>query len=117
MNLSVEFLRVSNLAVSFFVELCALIALGYWGFHVGNTGLLKISFGILVPLLTAFVWGIFLAPKSSTRLHGWMNVCLKLLVFGFSIDALWGTGLHSIAMILGTIVIINRIFAYVCSQQ
>lgn len=115
--MSVEFWKASNLALSFFVELCALVALGYWGIHIGNTGLLKITFGILVPLLTACVWAIFLAPKSSKRLHGWMNVCLKLLVFGFSVVALWVAGLHSIAIILGSIVIVNRFLSYVWNQQ
>ncbi|GMA65997.1 YrdB family protein [Alicyclobacillus fastidiosus] len=116
-KMSVQFSKVSNSALSFFVELCALIALSYWGIHIGTTGLLKITFGILVPLVTAFVWGIFLAPKSSKRLYGWMNVCLKLLVFGLSVVALWVTGLHSIAVILGSIVIVNRFLSYVWGQQ
>ena len=64
-----ETIKLLNEAVRFFLELCILIILGYWGFKTGNSTFTKILLGIGSPLLFAVIWGIFLAPKSATRLQ------------------------------------------------
>lgn len=47
-----------NLAVRFFLEIAAFIAIGYWAW-VTYTGILHFVLVILLPLIAALVWGIF----------------------------------------------------------
>jgi hypothetical protein len=53
-----ELIKGANLALRFLLELCALGALGYWGFKTGNGTLAKRGFGVGAPLVAAVVWGI-----------------------------------------------------------
>lgn len=115
--MNVEGWKAMNLALSFFLELCALASLSYFGIRAGNTGVLKTILGILLPLSVAFVWGRFLAPKSTKKLHGSMYVGLKMMILGISIVALWSTGLHSLAMLFAILVLVNRLFSYVWRQR
>jgi len=43
-------LKMLNLAVAFLLELCMLVAVGYWGFKTQSSWVLKILFGIGLPL-------------------------------------------------------------------
>ncbi|MGJ9457317.1 YrdB family protein [Oceanobacillus sp. CF4.6] len=49
----------------FLLEIAALIAFSYWGFHVDKGIFIKVLLGISTPILIAFVWGLFLAPKAT----------------------------------------------------
>lgn len=70
-------LKVINLAVRLLLEICALIAVGYWGFKTGSGWLLKILFGIGAPILIAVLWGMFGAPKSVYPFQGWHSLGLS----------------------------------------
>ena len=48
-------IKSANLALRFLLELCALVAFGYWGFQTGQGLLLKIGLGIGVPLVAVAV--------------------------------------------------------------
>jgi hypothetical protein len=50
-----EIITSGNLALRFLLELCALVALGYWGFRTGSGLFAKIGLGIGVPLLTIMI--------------------------------------------------------------
>ena len=52
-------LKYANLALAFFLELCALAALGYWGFVTGEGLPARIGLGVGAPLLAAVLWGAF----------------------------------------------------------
>ena len=78
---SIQMLTViqgSNLALRFLLELCALVALGYWGFHTDRGMGLKLVLGIGAPLLAAVIWGTFVAPKASVQLPGALREGLAL---------------------------------------
>lgn len=64
-----EIIKPANLALRFLLELCILVALGYWGFKTRAGWAVKIGLGIGGPLVVAVVWEIFLAPNSSIRLQ------------------------------------------------
>ncbi len=53
-----ELIKGANLALRFLLELCALGALGYWGFKTGNTTIAKIALGVGAPLVASgpFAW-------------------------------------------------------------
>jgi hypothetical protein len=49
-------LKASNLGMRFVLELCALAALGYWGFKTGHGIFLKVILGLGAPLAAATIW-------------------------------------------------------------
>ena len=49
-------IQSANLALRFILELCALAALGYWGFQTGQNLFVKIVLAIGAPLLAAYDW-------------------------------------------------------------
>ena len=77
-----ELIKGANLALRFLLELCALGALGYWGFKTGSATLAKIGLGISVPLVAAIVWAMFVSPKASVQLPGILVLLLQVLIFG-----------------------------------
>jgi hypothetical protein len=109
-------LAVANLALSFFLELCLLAALGYWGFRAGVGTLPRFILGIGAPLLAAALWGLFLAPKSNRRLRGLPFDLLKLMLFGLAVLALYVAGQPILALVFGLIVILNRVLVHLLKQ-
>jgi hypothetical protein len=64
----VELVASSNLALRFVLELGALAALGYAGFHTDRGMLLRALVGVGAPLLAGLLWSLFVAPAAQTRL-------------------------------------------------
>jgi hypothetical protein len=108
--------KSANLALSFFLELCMLAALGYWGFTTGGEFVTRITLGIGAPLLAAVVWGIFLAPASSRRLAQPFRLVLELAIFGLAIIALYAAGQPAWALIFGIVYVINKVLQFVWHQ-
>ncbi|MBX3080137.1 MAG: YrdB family protein [Anaerolineae bacterium] len=107
----------ANLALSFLLELVALVALGYWGFQASDNTLLKFILGLGAPILLIVVWGMWLAPKSSRRLRRpWLQI-VKLLVFGVTALALANAGQTTLAVIFAVVVIINAALAEIWKQE
>jgi hypothetical protein len=106
-------LKSLNLSLAFFLELAMLAAFAYWGFHTGQSTIVKIGLGIGIPLLVAVIWGLFMAPNSSRRLQGAAYLALKLLLFGLAVAALITTSNDTLGIVLGVVVVINTILLYV----
>jgi hypothetical protein len=111
-----ELIKVINLASRFLLELCALVALGYWGFKTGSRAITKIGLGIGAPLLVAVVWGTFLSPQALVQLPELLVLILQVLVFGSAAAALVATGHRTLALVFAVIVVINAILMYVWGQ-
>ena len=109
-------LKSINVAVRFLLEMCILIAIGYWGFKTGSGWFLKILLGIGVPLLIAMIWGTFGAPKATYHLNGFNLLLLEVIVFGSGVAALYVTKNYSLAWGFAAIVIANRILMFVWEQ-
>src|SRR5437764_5435671 len=104
-----EVIKTANVALRFLLELCILVALGYWGVQTGQGLLAKIGLGIGVPLVAAVVWGLVEASSSPWQLHDpWHLVCssqvslqaccstdLKRLVFGTDVPYSQHKGLEA----------------------
>ena len=106
----------ANLLLRFLLELSALGALGYWGFH-STTGLLgRLALGIGAPLVAAVIWAIFVSPNASVPLStpGWLLV--QGGVFGAAMVGLMSSGRTSTALVLGLLVTINGALMYVWGQ-
>jgi hypothetical protein len=83
-------LKPLNLGLRFVLELCMLVALGIWGFSE------SIVLGIAAPVAAAVVWGAWIAPKATRRLHDPARLAIELLLFGAAGAALAAAG-HAIA--------------------
>jgi hypothetical protein len=106
-----------NLALAFFLELCALGALAYWGFNASEITLLRLILGLGAPLAMIIFWGIYLAPKSSRRLKEPTMSVAKLVIFGLTAAALASTGQATTAAIFMAAVILNLALALFWRQH
>ena len=111
-----ELIKGINLALRFLLELCALGALGYWGFKTGGGLLAKIGLGIGSPLIPAVVWGTFLSPQAPVQLPGLLSSALQTLIFGLAAAGLVATGHRTLALASGAAVVVNAILMYVWEQ-
>jgi Protein of unknown function (DUF2568) len=88
--------KVANLALRFLLELAALGALAYWGFHEFD-GATAILVGIGAPLAAAIAWGTFVAPRRRVPRGEALRWLVELIVFGAAAAALIDAG----AVVLG----------------
>jgi hypothetical protein len=109
-------IKGANLALRFLLELCAVGALGYWGFKTGGGAVAKIILGIGAPLLAAVVWGTFLSPRAAFALPGALVLLLQALVFASGVAGLAATGYSELALVFGVIVVVNAVLMYVWGQ-
>ena len=108
-----QIIKSINLLLRFLLELCLLVAFGYWGFKTGQPMMVKIGLGIGGPLLFAVIWGIFLAPNSSRRLQEPWLLLLELVIFGLALAALYRTGQDSLTWTFGLTYVTNKILMVV----
>jgi hypothetical protein len=83
--------EAAALAVRFGLELCALAALGWWGFSVGD-GVVSYVLGFGAPLAGAVVWGVLAAPKGRFGGRDPMRLAGEIVVFGAAVVALAALG-------------------------
>ncbi len=101
-------LHAINLGLRFVLELCLLAALGYWGFQLDQSLLLRIVAGVGAPLLAATVWGMFVAPKAANQLADPARFGVELTLFALGAGALWLAERPSLGAALLVIYLINR---------
>jgi hypothetical protein len=102
-------IKAGNLVLRFVLELCLLAVFGFWGFSAGQSTAMKIGLAIGALLTCAIIWGIFLAPASSRRLHEPWRLILELILFGLAILALYRMGQYEWAGVFGLVYGINKI--------
>ena len=109
-------LKLLNLAVRFLLELCMLAAVAFWGFKTQSSWVMKILFGIGLPVLIATLWGMFLAPKATRPLSGASFLTLELILFSTGALALFASGKPTLGWIYTITVILNKILLIVWKQ-
>jgi hypothetical protein len=112
----VETLKQANLGLRFLFELCALVALGYWGFRTDWGTAAKIGLGIGAPLLMAVVWGAFVAPKARVTLPATAREFLGLAILELAAVALAAAGAPALAIAFGILVLVNAVLKVVWNQ-
>jgi hypothetical protein len=110
-------LFLANEALAFLLEIVALGALAYWGFHVGNGGAAKAVLAIGAPLLAAVAWGLFAAPRARFKVPLAAVLVVKALVFGAATAALVATGHLVLAAVFAVVVTANTAIATVGRQH
>lgn len=108
--------RALNLGVRFLLELCALAALGYWGFQTGGSLPLKLVLGIGAPLVAATVWGAFVSPKAAVRVSAPVALIFEIAVFGSAAAALFASGQPTLAGAFALVALVSRTLKAVWRQ-
>ncbi len=96
-----------TLLVRFLLELCALAAVGWWGFETGDTAAVSWLLGIGAPLLVAVVWGTFISPKATVKVPAAVWIGLQALVFGAAALALAVVAPAGLAAVFAVIVVLH----------
>ena len=112
-----ELIKGATLALRFLLELCALGALGYWGFKTGGGVLAKVGLGLGVPLAAAVVWGTFVAPKALLKVPGVVRLFIEMAVFASATGALYAAGNTRLAWALMMIYVVHRVILIVLWQR
>jgi hypothetical protein len=107
-----------NLALRFALEIAALVALGYGGWHAGS-GLWRFVLMIALPLLAALLWGGFRPPDEPHHptqprfaVSGKVRLLIEALVFGGGAWGLFSSGLTTLGWIYTIIVIVHYALSY-----
>lgn len=98
--------RLGNLGLAFALELAAIAALAYWGFHSGASTGTRVVLGIGAPAVAIVLWGLFAAPKATFGSPA-LYVLTVVLVIGGAALALWSTGQHVIGVLLVALFVAN----------
>lgn len=107
-----------NLTLRFFLEMSALIAMGYWGW-TQNQGLPRWLLTIGLPILAAVLWGTFAVPNDPSRsggapvpTPGILRLLLELLFFALAAYALVASQQAPIGWAFAIVTIIHYVFSY-----
>ncbi|MCC7207796.1 MAG: YrdB family protein [Anaerolineae bacterium] len=103
-----DLLKAVNLAVTFFLELAMLAALGYWGFSASDSLPLQLLLGLGAPLVAILIWARFMAPKSPSHLTGAPYLVLKTMLFGAAALGLIAAGQPAWALAFVIVALINQ---------
>ena len=109
-------LRSIALALRFILELCALAALGYWGWKTGHGALTKLVLGIGAPLGAAVVWGMVVSPKATVDASPAVRFAVEIAVFGSAILGLWVSGQPDLAVALVFVYVVHRVLLSISSR-
>jgi Protein of unknown function (DUF2568) len=109
-------LKNANLALAFFLELGVLVALGYWGFQMGQGTIAKIGLGIGAPLMAVVVWGLFGAPNATWHLNGPWRLILEVVFFGSAAVALFISGQRVLGVVFALVFVLNHALIYAWAQ-
>jgi Protein of unknown function (DUF2568) len=107
-----------NLAIRFFLELMALVAMGFWGWRQGGS-MTRYVLAALVPLAAAALWGIFAVPGDPSRsgsalvaVPGALRLGLEAAFFAFAVWALYRLGNISLARTMAAALAVHYAVSY-----
>ena len=107
-----------NLTVRFILEMVALVALGYGGWHATDSWL-RYVLAIGLPLLMAVLWGGFRPPNephhpshATIPVSGKVRLLIEALAFGGGAWGFFSTGATITAWVFTIIVIVHYALSY-----
>ena len=106
-----------NLALRFFLEMGALVAMGGWGWHRAM-GPWRYLLALAIPVVAMSLWGVFAVPQDPSRsgrapvpVPGTARLFLEVGFFGFATWALVSSGHRVPALVFGTLVLVHYAFS------
>lgn len=109
-------IKAGNVAVRFFLELCALAALAYWGATVGVRMAGRIALAVALPGLAALIWALVVAPGARIDLGAALRLVLEILIFGAAVTVLLLRHQVTLAVVLALVYLINRVLMAIWDQ-
>jgi hypothetical protein len=104
-----------NLALRFFLELAALVAMGYWGW-TQHDGFARWLLAIGVPVVAAAAWGIFRVPgdpgDAPVPVPGLVRLTLEFAFFSGATWALFAAGRPSWGWAFGIVTLLHYAASY-----
>jgi hypothetical protein len=107
-----------NLVFRFLLEVCVLVAVGFWGWYQGD-GWLRFIFGFGLPILFAAIWGTFNVPNDPSRsgkapivTRGFIRLALELTIFALATWALYDVGSTKMSLTFGALVAVHYALSY-----
>lgn len=94
-------MKAANLGLRFLLELCLLAALAYVGLQV------NIVLAVVLPVVVAVVWGIFVSPKARYPLPLWAWIAVQAVLFGGAVIGLIVAGSVVLGIVFGVVVAAN----------
>lgn len=91
------------LTIRFLCELGAVVAVGWWGYHV------HIALTVALPLVVGVVWGLFVAPRAKSRLRDPWRFVVESLVWMGATAAL--TTIVPLAITFGALAFVTAVLA------
>jgi hypothetical protein len=105
-------MKILNLLLRFLLEVCALIALGYWGLHAAG---LLLCIG--APLLFALLWGLFAAHKAKFPPPQPWKAIVGAVLLEVTPLVLLSAGQGTWAAVLALVIAVNSGFVYLRKYQ
>jgi len=101
-------MRALQLTLRFALEVCALAALAYAGWHVAGPVWVRILVAVALPLIAAVVWGQWVAPRARRPLPDPQRLVPEWVVFGGATVALFLAGHPILGAALAVVAAGNR---------
>lgn len=98
-----------NLLLRLLLELCVLLSIGYWGFQLKRTWIIKFAAGLGLPIIVMAFWTVFIAPDSTYELSQPVRTIMELVVFALGAYALYASRHPVLAKVFSFTVFINMI--------
>jgi len=98
----------AHLAIRFALELALLASLAYWGWHLGDGGLVGVLLAVAIPMAAGALWGIFRtrgdtgAAEPTVAIPGVLRLALEFALIGFAAYGVWSSGSRAAAETLLT---------------
>ena len=106
----------ANAVLRFLLELCMLAAFAYWGSRSSGSTAANVAIAIAAPLAAAAVWGVFMAPRSKTRLPERRRIPLEIVLFGLATAALAAADEQGLAIAFGVIATVNTTLVHLLGE-
>ncbi|MEM5673313.1 YrdB family protein [Bacillus cereus] len=92
--MEIKWIGVSVLTGFFLLELGAMAAFSYWGYHIKTGAAVKIILAVATPLVIATLWGIFSPRRRRSRsfVRKWAKRVRSY--FSDGVPSYRGSGLH-----------------------
>jgi hypothetical protein len=108
--------RVANDVLRFVLEICALGALAYWGWHTAS-GVLQVLLGLGAPILMAVVWGRYMSPKAPHPVEDPVRIVLEVAIFGAAVAALFAADKPALGAAMAVAVALHLALTFPLRQR
>ena len=109
-------LKGANLTLRFVLEVCAIFAMGYWGWHA-HSGLSRWLMVIAAPAAWIALWGLFGSPKARVDLSAPAHLGFEIVMAGVAAVALYVAGRPELAVGFAVVCVVNRLLGWVWGQN